>query len=152
MSKVVNSGKAIAVRAQLTVGAQTASLAPPVGPFLSQKGVDKKIVMDFCKSFNDSTKDFVRATPIPVILEVYKNGKFAVFIKSPPVSYLLKKALGLEKFSALPGRDSPIATLSAEQCRKIAQEKMQDLNAYSIEKAFSIIVGSAKSMGIRVEV
>ena len=87
-----------------------------------------------------------------MILEVYKNGKFAVFIKSPPVSYLLKKALGLEKFSALPGRDSPIATLSAEQCRKIAQEKMQDLNAYSIEKAFSIIVGSAKSMGIRVEV
>ncbi len=149
MSKSV--GKSIAVRVQLTVGAQSASLAPPVGPFLNQKGVDKKIVMDFCKAFNDGTKDLPKATPIPVILEVYKNGKFSVFIKSPPVSYLLKKAVGLEKCASLPGRDAPVAVLSVEKCKKIAQEKMKDLNAYSIEAALSIVVGSAKSMGIKVE-
>lgn len=149
MSK--NIGKSVSVRVQLTVGAQSASLAPPVGPFLNQKGVDKKIVMDFCREFNDKTKDFPKATPIPVILEVYKNGKFSVFIKSPPISYLLKKAVGLEKCSSLPGRDAPIATLSVEKCKRIAQEKMKDLNAYSIEAAFSIVMGSAKSMGISVE-
>jgi len=149
MSK--SSGRSVVTRVQLTVGAQSASLAPPVGPFLGQKGVDKKMVMDFCKAFNDGTKDFVRATPIPVILEVYKSGKFSIFIKSPPISYLLKKAAGIDKCSSLPGRDAPIAVLSLEQCEKIAKEKMKDLNSYDLERALSIVKGSARSMGIKIE-
>ena len=105
--------------------------------------------MDFCKAFNEKTKNFM-GKPVPVIITVYKDKKFDFVIKSPPASHFIKEAAKLKGGSKEPGRVI-VGSITKKQAEKIAQEKMNDLNAHSIEEAVKIISGSAKSMGIEVK-
>lgn len=146
MSK--KSSKSVLGYVKLTVEAQKASPTAAIGSVLGQKGVN---IMEFCKAFNDKTKSIESGTPIPAILEVYKDKSFSLTIKTPPVSYYLKKAAAIKKGSSAPVRDDYVATISIEKCKIIAKEKMQDLNAYDVEHAVSMVVGSAKSMGIKID-
>lgn len=132
---------------KLQVPAGAANPSPPVGPALGQHGVN---IMDFCKNFNDKTKDVEKNLPLPVIINVYKDKSFDFIIKTPPASVLIKKALGLEKGSGEPNRNK-IGTITQDQLREIAQSKMADLNANDIDSAIKIIAGSAESMGVIVE-
>ena len=119
--------------------------APPVGPALGQRGIN---IMEFCKAFNDKTKEFM-GQPVPVVITIYKDKKFDFIIKTPPASYLIKEAMKLKSGSKEPGRVS-VGTITKEQLKKIAEAKMKDLNAFDIEQAIKIIAGSARSMGIQV--
>jgi len=133
---------------KLTIGSQKASPTPAIGSALGQKGVN---IMEFCKTFNERTKEIAVDTPVPVVIEVYKDKTFTFVTKTAPVSYFLKKAAGLTKGAKMTGREEPIGKISLTQCISIAKEKMKDLNAYNTDNAVSIIIGSAKSMGIEVE-
>lgn len=130
---------------KLTIPAGKANPAPPVGPALGQHGVP---IMDFCKEFNERTKDKGEDI-IPVVLTVYEDRSFSFITKTPPVSSLLLKAVSKEKGSAIPHRDK-IGKISREKIREIAEMKMEDLNTKDIEKAIKIVAGSARSMGIEV--
>jgi large subunit ribosomal protein L11 len=123
-----------------------ANPAPPVGPALGQHGVN---IMEFCKQFNDKTKDKQGLT-LPVVISVYEDRTFSFIIKSPPASVLLKRAAGIAKGSGNPKAEK-IGKVTMQQVREIAKEKMADLNAVDIENAAKIIAGSARSMGIEVE-
>jgi len=123
-----------------------ANPAPPVGPALGQHGVP---IMDFCKQFNDRTKDR-QGLILPVVISVYEDRTFSFIIKSPPASVLLKKAAGLAKASGNPKAEK-VGKVTIEQVKEIAKEKMEDLNAVDMEGALKIIKGSARSMGIEVE-
>ena len=127
------------------VGGQ-ATPAPPVGPALGQHGVN---IGEFVKRFNDRTQDQA-GTVLPVIIDVYKDKSFDFLIKSPPASVLIKKEADLAKAANEPGREDPVGSINQEQVRKIAEAKMQDLNAASIEAAMRIIEGTARSCGIDV--
>ena len=105
--------------------------------------------MEFCKTFNEKTKSFM-GKPVPVVITVYKDKKFDFVIKSPPASHFIKEAAKLKGGSKEPGR-VVVGSITRKQAEKIAQEKMKDLNAYSIEEAIKIISGSARSMGIEVK-
>ena len=105
--------------------------------------------MEFCKAFNEKTKSFA-GKPVPVIITVYKDKKFDFIIKSPPASHFIKEAVKLKGGSKEPGR-SIVASISKKQLAEIAEKKMQDLNAHTIEEASKIIAGSARSMGIEVK-
>ena len=137
--------KAVAfVKLQIPGGKATP--APPVGPALGQHGVN---IMAFTKDFNERTKNDVGLV-IPVVITVYADRSFSFITKTPPAPVLIKKTLGIEKGSAIPNK-TKVGKLSREQVQKIAQQKMPDLNAGSLETAMSMIKGSARSMGVEVE-
>ena len=131
---------------KLQIKGGQANPAPPVGPALGQRGIN---IMEFCKFFNEKTKSFM-GIPVPVVITVYKDKKFDFVIKSPPASYFIKEAAKLKGGSQEPGRVI-VGSITKKQAEKIAQEKMKDLNAHSIEEAVKIISGSARSMGIEVK-
>ena len=131
----------------LQVPAGAANPSPPIGPALGQRGVN---IMEFCKSFNAKTKDMEQGTPIPVKITVYSDRSFTFEMRTPPASYLLKKAAKIGKGSQTPGRN-PAGTVTQAQLREIAEIKMKDLNANSVEQAMKIIAGSARSMGLQVQ-
>jgi large subunit ribosomal protein L11 len=130
---------------KLQIKGGQANPAPPVGPALGQRGIN---IMEFCKAFNDKTKNFM-GQPVPVVITIYKDKKFDFIIKTPPASFLIKEALKLQSGSKEPGRVSA-GTITKEQLKKIAEAKMKDLNAFNMEQAIKIIAGSARSMGIQV--
>ena len=130
---------------KLQIPAGQANPAPPVGPALGQHGVN---IMDFCKAFNDKTKDQMGMI-IPVEITVFADRSFTFIIKTPPAAVLLKKAAGLDKGSGEPNRDK-VGTVSESDLEQIAETKIADLNANTVEKAKEMIRGTAKSMGIEV--
>ena len=138
--------KEISGYVKLQIKGGQANPAPPVGPALGQRGIN---IMEFCKAFNEKTKSFM-GKPVPVVITVYKDKKFDFVIKSPPASYFIKEAAKLKGGSQEPGRVI-VGSITKKQTEKIAQEKMKDLNAHSIEEAVKIISGSARSMGIEVK-
>ena len=131
---------------KLQIAAGQANPAPPVGPALGQHGVN---IMDFCKAFNAETKG-KEGMIIPVVISVYKDRTFSFITKSPPAAVLLKQAAGIAKGSSNPSREF-VGTVTSEQIREIAQTKMVDLNAGTVDQAVRIIEGSAKSMGLKLE-
>ncbi len=137
--------KKILTTIKMHVPAGKANPAPPVGPTLGQHGVN---IMEFCKTFNEQTAEKM-GDIIPVELTVYVDHSFSFITKTPPAASLLKKAAGIEAASAAPGRET-VAQISREQVRKIAEQKMEDLNARDIEAAVRIIAGTARSMGIEM--
>ena len=138
--------KEIAGYVKLQIKGGQANPAPPVGPALGQRGIN---IMEFCKAFNEKTKDFM-GKPVPVVITVYKDKKFDFIIKSPPASHFIKEAAKLKGGSKEPGRNI-VASISKKQLEDIAKEKMNDLNAHDINEAVKIIAGSARSMGIEVK-
>ncbi|MCR4600839.1 MAG: 50S ribosomal protein L11 [Clostridia bacterium] len=131
---------------KLQIPAGQANPAPPVGPALGQHGVN---IMDFCKQFNAQTQG-QQGMIIPVVITVYADRSFTFITKTPPAAVLLKKAAGLDKASGEPNKKK-VATITEAQVREIAETKMPDLNAASVEAAMSMIKGTARSMGIVVE-
>ncbi|GAA7257337.1 50S ribosomal protein L11 [Helicobacter pylori] len=130
---------------KLQIPAGKANPSPPVGPALGQRGVN---IMEFCKAFNERTKD-MGSFNIPVIITVYQDKSFTFITKKPPVTDLIKKASGVEKGSDNPLKNK-IAKLTHKQVEEIAQLKMEDLNTSTIEVAKKIVMGSARSMGVEV--
>jgi large subunit ribosomal protein L11 len=131
---------------KLQVPAGAANPSPPIGPALGQRGVN---IMEFCKAFNAATQDLEKAMPIPTIITVYADRSFTFVTKTPPASFLIKKAANLKSGSKEPGKVSA-GTIKRSQLADIAQTKMADLNANDIEQATRIIEGSARSMGLQV--
>ena len=131
---------------KLQVNAAKATPAPPIGPALGQHGVN---IPGFCKEFNARTAK-QEGYIIPVVITVYSDRSFTFITKTPPVPVLIKKTLGIESASARPNRDK-VAQLTQAQVREIAEKKMPDLNAASIEAAMNMVKGTARSMGITVE-
>ena len=131
---------------KLQVNAAKATPAPPIGPALGQHGVN---IPGFCKEFSARTAK-QEGYIIPVVITVYSDRSFTFITKTPPVPVLIKKTLGIESASARPNRDK-VAQLTQAQVREIAEKKMPDLNAASIEAAMSMVKGTARSMGITVE-
>jgi large subunit ribosomal protein L11 len=131
---------------KLQVPAGAAYPSPPIGPALGQRGLN---IMEFCKQFNAQTQKMEKGSPIPVVITVYQDRSFTFEMRTPPVSYFIKKAAKLESGSKTPGRDRA-GTVTKEQVREIAQQKMKDLNCDSIEAAMRMVEGSARSMGIEV--
>ena len=132
---------------KLQVPAGEASPSPPIGPALGQRGIN---IMEFCKAFNAATQEFEPGTPIPVEITIYQDKSFTFVTKTPPASYFLKKAAGIQKGAQEPGIQT-VGKVTRDQIREIAEAKMKDLNARDIEAAMKIIEGSARSMGIEVE-
>jgi large subunit ribosomal protein L11 len=131
---------------KLQIPAGKATPAPPVGPALGQHGVN---IMGFCKEFNAKTANQAGLI-IPVVITVYQDRSFSFILKTPPAAVLLKKAVGIESGSGVPNK-TKVAKVTKEQLRQIAETKMPDLNAGSVEAAMSMIAGTARSMGITVE-
>jgi len=138
--------KPVLAKVKVQIPAAKANPAPPVGPALGQHGVN---IMDFCRAFNERTKDQGDML-IPVVITVYKDRSFTFETKTPPAAALLKKAAGIEKGSGVPHKVK-VAKVSRDQVREIAELKMKDLNAYEIEGASRIIEGTARNMGIEIE-
>lgn len=138
--------KQVTGQIKLQIPAGQATPSPPVGPALGQKGVN---IMEFCKAFNAKTQG-QEGMIIPVIITVFSDRSFTFITKSPPATVLLKLAAGIAKGSSDPNKTF-VGSVTQEQIKKIAQTKMQDLNCYDVETAMKIIVGSAKSMGLKVE-
>jgi large subunit ribosomal protein L11 len=132
---------------KLQVAAGSATPSPPIGPALGQRGLN---IMEFCKAFNAATQEMEKGAPIPVVITAYADKSFTFVMKQPPVTYFIKKAASLKAGSKLPGKESA-GTITAAQVREIAEKKMADLNADTVDAALSMIVGSARSMGIQVE-
>ena len=132
---------------KLQVPAGQANPSPPIGPALGQRGIN---IMEFCKAFNAATQNMEQGSPIPTVITVYQDKSFTFETKTPPASYFLKKAAGLGKGSQEPSRDI-VGTVTQDQLREIAEAKMVDLNANTVEQAMKIIAGSARSMGLEVQ-
>ena len=132
---------------KLQVPAGQANPSPPIGPALGQRGLN---IMEFCKSFNAATQDLDQGSPIPTIITIFQDKSFTFETKTPPASYLLRKAARLAKGASAPGQEIA-GRVTQKQLRDIAEVKMQDLNANSIEQAMKIIAGSARSMGLQVQ-
>jgi large subunit ribosomal protein L11 len=128
------------------VPAGAANPSPPIGPALGQRGLN---IMEFCKAFNAQTQKMEKNTPIPVVITTYQDRSFTFELKTPPVSYFLKKAAKVEVGSKAPGRDVA-GSVTKAQINEIAKEKMKDLNCDTIEAAAKMIAGSARSMGLTV--
>ena len=137
--------KEISTLIKLQVSGGQANPAPPIGPVLGQHGVN---IMEFCKQFNARTQK-QQGEVVPVVITVFKDRSFTFEIKTAPVSYLIKKALGIEKGSSVPNKDK-VGKLTKAQVYDIAKQKMQDLNCYDEEAAFKIVAGTARSMGVDV--
>ncbi len=138
---------------KLQVPAGSATPSPPIGPALGQRGLN---IMEFCKAFNAATQEIEKGSPIPVIITAYADKSFSFEMRSPPVTYFIKKAAGLEigkkpaSGSKNPGKEVA-GRITQAQLREIAEKKMKDLNADNVDAAMSMIAGSARSMGIQVE-
>src|SRR5436309_15303548 len=128
---------------KLQVPAGAANASPPIGPALGQRGLN---IMEFCKNFNAQTQKVEKGTPIPVVITTYADRSFTFEMKTPPVSYFIKKAAKLESGSKPPGRDVAGAITNA-QVREVAEQKMKDLNTDTIDAAVKMVAGSARSMG-----
>ena len=139
--------KKIEAYIKLQVPAGDAKPSPPVGPALGQHGVN---IMEFCKAFNAETQSLEPGLPIPVVITVYSDKSFTYIKKTPPASFLLRKAAGLEKGSSEPNKDK-VGKVNRNQLEEIAKTKMPDLTAYDMDQAVRIIAGSARSMGIETE-
>ena len=138
--------KELVTQVKLQVPAGSANPAPPVGPALGQHGLN---IQDFCKQFNDKTKDLEKGAPIPTVITAYKDRSFDFVTKKPPVTFYLKKAAKIKKGCQTPGR-SKLGKVTMKQVEEIAKEKLEDLNAYDVDQASKIILGSARSMGMEV--
>jgi large subunit ribosomal protein L11 len=139
MKKVIGQ-----IKLQLPAG--KANPSPPVGPALGQHGVN---IMEFCKAFNAASQDMEKNAPIPVVITIYADKSFTFEMKTPPVSFFLKKASKKPKGSTLPGREK-VGAVTRDQVRDIAEQKMKDLNADTIDSAMRMVEGSARSMGLEV--
>jgi large subunit ribosomal protein L11 len=137
--------KEVAAQVRLQIPAGKANPAPPVGPALGPHGIN---IMEFCKAFNAQTQT-LGDTIIPVVLTIYADRSFTFITKTPPASDLLKKAAGVIKGSSTPNKDK-VGKVTSAQVKEIAQRKLQDLNAYSLDEAVKIISGTARSMGIEI--
>ncbi len=131
---------------KLQVPAGSANPSPPIGPALGQRGVN---IMEFCKQFNAATQEMEKGMPLPTVITVFADRSFTFITKTPPATYLIKKALGLKSGSKEPGKVSA-GTILRSQLSEIAAAKMVDLNANDIEAATKIIEGSARAMGLQV--
>ena len=131
---------------KLQVPAGAANPSPPIGPALGQRGL---AIMEFCKQFNAQTQKMEKGSPIPVVITIYQDKSFTFEMRTPPVSYFIKKAAKLESGSKAPGRDKA-GKITKEQVKEIAEQKMKDLNCDSVESAMRMVEGSARSMGIEV--
>jgi len=138
--------KPIKAVVKLQIPAGQATPAPPVGPALGQHGVN---IMEFCKAFNEATKDKEKGTILPVVLTIYQDRTFDFIVKTPPTSVLLKKAANIVKGSGVPNKEK-VGKVTRKQIEEIAKIKLPDLNTKDLKKAMKIIEGSAKSMGIEV--
>lgn len=139
------STKKVLKNIKLQIPAGKANPAPPIGPALGAAGVN---IMAFCKEFNAKTQSMA-GDILPCVITVYVDKSFSFITKKPPVSELLKKELGLAKGSAVPNRDK-VAKITRSQAKKVAQEKMQDMNAGDLEAAANVVLGTARSMGIEL--
>ena len=131
---------------KLQVPAGTANPAPPIGPALGQRGVN---IMEFCKAFNAATQELEKGAPIPTVITVYADRSFSFATKTPPASFLLKKAANIKSGSKEPGKASA-GTIKRSKLAEIAETKMKDLNANDLDAASKIIEGSARAMGLNV--
>lgn len=131
---------------KLQVPAGKANPSPPIGPALGQRGLN---IMEFCKAFNAQTQGVEPGTPLPVVITVYADRTFSFITKTPPNTFFLKKAAGIQKGTKTPGREN-VGKVTMAQIREIAEIKMKDLNAHDIDAACQILVGSARSMGLEV--
>ncbi len=138
--------KEVVAKIKLQIEAGQASPAPPVGPALGQHNVN---IMNFVRQFNEKTSKMEPGMIIPVVITVFKGGNFTFVMKTPPASYLLKKAAGIAKGSGEPNKEK-VGKVTEVQIEEIAKMKMADLNAYTIEAAKSIIKGTAKNMGLEI--
>lgn len=132
---------------KLQVPAGKANPSPPIGPALGQRGLN---IMEFVKQFNARTAQMEQGMPIPVVITAFGDRTFTFVTKTPPVTYFLKKAAGIDKGSSTVGKSASVGKVTTSQVREIATTKMQDLNANDVEAAMSMIIGSARSMGIDV--
>jgi large subunit ribosomal protein L11 len=131
---------------KLQVPAGKANPSPPIGPALGQRGLN---IMEFCKAFNAATQSLEPGMPIPVVITAYADRTFTFITKTPPMTYFLKKAAGLQKGAQTPGK-AVAGTVTIAQCREIAEAKMPDLNANDVDGAVQMVIGSARSMGLEV--
>ncbi|MDA0939303.1 MAG: 50S ribosomal protein L11 [Proteobacteria bacterium] len=140
------AAKKITALIKLQVKAGEAKPAPPLGPALGQRGLN---IMDFCKKFNAETASIEKGTPIPVVITAYSDKSFTFITKTPPVSFFLKKELSISSGSKLPGRDF-VGSINAESLERIAKQKMEDMGVDDLNSAVSMVMGSAISMGIKI--
>ena len=138
--------KKVKIQIKLQTPAGAANPAPPVGPALGQHGVN---IMDFCKRFNEKTKTSEAGMTIPVVITVYADRSFSFITKTPPASFLIRKAAGLQKASGEPNREK-VGEVTRKQLEEIAETKMVDLNTNDMDAAVSMLSGTARSMGIEV--
>jgi large subunit ribosomal protein L11 len=138
--------KKIAGQLKLQVKAASATPSPPIGPALGQRGIN---IMEFCKAFNAQTQEMEKGSPVPVVITYYQDKSFTFVMKTPPVSYFLKKAAKIESGSKLPGKTGA-GRITQAQVREIAEAKLKDLNANDVESAMRMVEGSARSMGLEV--
>ena len=138
--------KKVAGFLKLQVPAGAANPSPPIGPALGQRGLN---IMAFCKDFNAKTSQMEKGSPIPVVITIYQDKSFTFEMRTPPVSYFIKKAAKLESGSKNPGRDKA-GSITKAQVKEIAEKKMADLNCHTVEAAMAMVEGSARSMGIEV--
>jgi large subunit ribosomal protein L11 len=138
--------KEVVAKIKLEIVAGQASPAPPVGPALGQHGAN---IMEFVRQFNDRTGKMEEGTVVPVLITIFKDKKFSFVVKTPPASYLLKKAAGIAKGSGAPNKDK-VGKVTMKQIEEIARIKLPDLNAYDVEAAKKIIAGTARNMGLEI--
>jgi len=138
--------KKVAGYLKLQVPAGAANPSPPIGPALGQRGIN---IMEFCKAFNAQSQEMEKGSPIPVEITYYQDKSFTFRMKTPPVSFFLKKAAKVQKGSQTPGRGTA-GSISKAQVREIAEKKLRDLNATSVDAAMRMVEGSARSMGLQV--
>jgi large subunit ribosomal protein L11 len=138
--------KKVAGQLKLQVPAGSATPSPPIGPALGQRGIN---IMEFCKAFNAQTQEMEKGSPVPVLITYYQDKSFTFVMKTPPVTYFLKKAAKLQSGAKEPGKTT-VGKVSRNQVREIAEAKMKDLNANDVEAAMRMVEGSARSMGLEV--
>ena len=138
--------KKVAGQLKLQVAAGSATPSPPIGPALGQRGIN---IMEFCKAFNAQTQELEKGSPIPVVITYYQDKSFTFVMKTPPVSFFLKKAAKLKSGSKEPGKVKA-GQIGRDEVRKIAEAKMKDLNANDVDAAMRMVEGSARSMGLEV--
>jgi large subunit ribosomal protein L11 len=131
---------------KLQVPAGSANPSPPIGPALGQRGLN---IMQFCKDFNAQTQQLEKGSPIPVVITIYQDKSFTFEMRTPPVSYFIKKAAGIQSGAKATGRDKA-GKITRAQVKEIAEKKMKDLNCDTVEAAMRMIEGSARSMGVEV--